>query len=78
MVLAGLGPARCARPVGRSPAESPAWERPARPCPEPYEAVWDKFKGGLLTIGRRLTSAMAVIGEAAHLALTATRSRAPA
>jgi hypothetical protein len=35
MALAGLGPARCARPVGSSLAESPAWERPARPCPEP-------------------------------------------
>jgi hypothetical protein len=42
------------------------------------EVVWSKFKGGLLTIGRRLTSAMAVIGEAIHLAPDATRFDASA
>lgn len=42
------------------------------------EAVWTKLKGGLLTIGRGLTSAMAVIGEAIHLAPTGTRFDAAA
>ena len=33
------------RPMGWSLAESPAWERPARPCPEPERGCLDQAQG---------------------------------